>query len=108
MIQDVQQLLDDYVAWLRDKTLLRQVQDWVEITTPYLDRHNDYIQIYARKANGAFTLTDDGYTIEDVRSGAVDVEDAADVSIFHVDDCVIVGSKITFNRGRLKVPPRVS
>lgn len=66
MIQDVQKLLDDYVAWLRDKTLLRQVQDWVEITTPYLDRHNDYIQIYARKANGAFTLTDDGYTIEDL------------------------------------------
>lgn len=66
MIQDVQKLLDDYVAWLRDKTLLREVADWVEITTPYLDRHNDYVQIYARKSNGVYVLTDDGYTLEDL------------------------------------------
>jgi len=71
MIQDIQRLLDDYLAWLRDKTSLRQVGDqWVEITTPYLDRHNDYIQIYARTSGGGFLLTDDGYTIGDLeRSG---------------------------------------
>jgi hypothetical protein len=66
MIQDIQKLLDDYAAWLRDKTLLRQIDNWVEITTPYLDRHNDYVQIYAKRANGAFVLTDDGYTIDDL------------------------------------------
>jgi hypothetical protein len=66
MIHDIQKLLDDYVAWLRDKTSLREIADWVEITTPYLDRHNDYIQIYAKKSNGAFILTDDGYTIGDL------------------------------------------
>lgn len=66
MIQDIQKLLDDYVAWLRDKTSLRQIENWVEITTPYLDRHNDYVQIYARKSNGAYVLTDDGYTIDDL------------------------------------------
>jgi hypothetical protein len=66
MIQDIQKLLDDYLAWLKDKTQLRQVQQWVEITTPYLDRHNDYIQIYARPSNGGYTLTDDGYTIGDL------------------------------------------
>ena len=66
MIQDIQRLLDAYHAWLKDKTALRQVQDWVEITTPYLDRHNDYIQIYARKTNSGYVLTDDGYTIQDL------------------------------------------
>ena len=66
MIQDIQNLLDDYVAWLKDKTQLRQVDQWVEVTTPYLDRHNDYIQIYARKANGVYVLTDDGYTLDDL------------------------------------------
>ncbi len=66
MIDEVQKLLDDYLAWLRDKTSLRQIDKWVEITTPYLDRHNDYIQIYASKVNGDFILTDDGYTIEDL------------------------------------------
>ena len=67
MIDDVQRLIDQYLAWLKDKTVLRTVQDWVEITTPYLDRHNDYLQIYARRENGAFVLTDDGYTVRDLR-----------------------------------------
>lgn len=66
MLEEIQTLLDEYMKWLKDKTQLRQVQDWVEITTPYLDRHNDYIQIYARKNNGDYTLTDDGYTIQDL------------------------------------------
>jgi len=67
MITDIQNLVDRYHAWLKDKTVLREVADWVEITTPYLDRHNDYIQIYARRDNGGFVLTDDGYTLADLR-----------------------------------------
>ncbi len=68
MIQDIQRLLDAYHAWLKDKTVLRQVDDWTEITTPYLDRHNDYLQIYAKKSNGSYVLTDDGSTIDDLES----------------------------------------
>lgn len=67
MIDDIKQLVDAYHAWLKDKTALREVADWVEITTPYLDRHNDYVQIYAKRAHGGFVLTDDGYTIGDLR-----------------------------------------
>lgn len=66
MIQDIQRLLDTYYVWLKDKTALRQIDQWVEITTPYIDRHNDYLQIYAKQSNGGFVLTDDGYTIEDL------------------------------------------
>jgi Domain of unknown function DUF1829/Domain of unknown function DUF1828 len=67
MIADIQKLLDDYAAWLKDKTTLRQVNDtWIQITTPYLDRHNDYIQIYAKRQNGGFLLTDDGEVIADL------------------------------------------
>jgi hypothetical protein len=46
-MEEIKTLMDQYVAWLRSKTTLRQVADWIEITTPYLDRHNDYLQIYA-------------------------------------------------------------
>ncbi len=66
MIEEIQKLLDQYVAWLREKTTLRQLDRWVEITTPYLDRHSDYIQIYAKGDNSGYLLTDDGYTIEDL------------------------------------------
>jgi len=66
MIGEIQRLLDDYMVWLKDKTTLREIENWVEITTPYLDRHNDYIQIYAKKENNGFLLTDDGYIIVDL------------------------------------------
>lgn len=74
MIRDIQHLLDAYHSWLKDKTALRQINDWVEITTPYLDRHNDYVQIYAKKDNGGYILTDDGYTIQDLEDSGCKLE----------------------------------
>jgi len=69
MLQEIEKLLNDYGAWLRDKTTLREVNgSWVEITTPYLDRHNDALQIYARAENGGYLLTDDSYTIQDLEA----------------------------------------
>ncbi len=70
MINDIRNLLDNYLVWLRDKTVLKEVEGWIEITTPYLDRHNDYLQIYAKKQESGYLLTDDGYIIGDLeRSG---------------------------------------
>ena len=66
MIAQVHQLKEQYYAWLKEKTFLREIENWVEITTPFLDRHNDYLQIYAKQSNGGFILTDDGYTINDL------------------------------------------
>jgi hypothetical protein len=74
MIEEIQKLLDQYLAWLKDKTALRQVKDWIEITTPYLDRHNDYIQIYVKRKDSGFLLTDDGYIIEDLRRSGCELE----------------------------------
>ena len=70
----VQALLDQYRIWLGDKTTLRQVKEWIEITTPYLDRHNDCLQIYAKRADGGFLLTDDGYVIEDLEQSGCKIE----------------------------------
>jgi len=68
-VQEIERLLNDYRAWLKDKTTLREVNGaWVEITTPYLDRHNDALQIYARAENGGYVLTDDSYTIHDLEA----------------------------------------
>ncbi len=57
MITEIEKLLNDYVIWLKTKTTFRQINQWVEITTPYLDRHNDYIQVYAKKNDDGFFLT---------------------------------------------------
>ena len=74
MIDDVQTFLDQYWAWLRDKTTVRQIEDWVEITTPYLDRHNDYMQIYLKGNNDGFTLTDGGYTLDDLEQSGCKID----------------------------------
>ena len=67
--QEIEKLMNDYRAWLKDRTTLREINNtWVEITTPYLDRHNDAIQIYARANNGGYILTDDNYTIHDLEA----------------------------------------
>lgn len=66
MISEIQNLLDEYTQWLKEKTQVRQVDDWVEITTPYLDRHNDYLQIYAQRRDSEYILTDGGYILQDL------------------------------------------
>lgn len=82
MIGEVQSLLDRYWVWLKDRTSLRQVDGWVEITTPYLDRHNDCLQIYVKRANGGFVLTDDGYTVEDLELSGCRIDGARRRELF--------------------------
>jgi len=57
---------EEYSAWLKAKVSVPPSGEAVEITTPYLDRHNDYLQIYARRENGELVLTDDGYVLDDL------------------------------------------
>lgn len=67
---NTENLVDQYFSWLKSKTAWREINGWTEITTPYLDRHNDYIQIYLRQSGDEWELTDDGETLTDlIQSG---------------------------------------
>jgi len=68
MTQDIKNLVDDYLKWLKKKISIKQFGDWTEITTPFVDRHNDLLQIYAKEENGEIILTDDGYIINDLEN----------------------------------------
>lgn len=68
MRTECQQLIDGYVTWLKEGFVVADVGEHCEITTPFLDRHNDAIQLYIEEKNGAFILSDDGYTVSDLRS----------------------------------------
>lgn len=66
-VAEIGRLVDGYRSWLKDRTVLKAINsEWVEISTPFLDRHNDYIQIYAKKDEGGYLITDDGHTIRDL------------------------------------------
>ena len=62
-MNDINELIDNYYKWLKDKTVWEFFGEWAEITTPYLDRNNDYIQIYLKKSEDGYLLTDDSATI---------------------------------------------
>ena len=82
MIAEVQSLLDQYWTWLRDRTSLREINDCIEITTPYLDRHNDCLQIYAKRINGGFVLTDDGYVLDDLEQSGCKIDSTKRQALF--------------------------
>lgn len=65
-VLDCYQLVDQYAHWLKEKVKLKSIDGICEITTPFVDRHNDYLQIYVKATASGMLLTDDGYTIRDL------------------------------------------
>jgi hypothetical protein len=67
--QECQRLVDAYVTWLRKGLPAHSLHDACELTTPFLDRHNDHLQV---KTNGKIVLSDDGCILSDPRTSGVD------------------------------------
>jgi coenzyme F420-reducing hydrogenase gamma subunit len=67
ILKDCQSLVDAYLDWLRQKTNIESVNGVCVITAPFLDRHNDQLQIYVKKTDTGLILTDDGYITTDLR-----------------------------------------
>lgn len=65
---DIQKLIDDYATWLKSEITFERVGEYCEITTPYLDSANDYLQIYVRQDNDGFFFTDDCATIRNLKT----------------------------------------
>lgn len=64
---DIQKLIDEYAAWLKKEITFEKVGEYYEITTPYLDNANDYLQIYVRQEGSDIYFTDDGATIGNLK-----------------------------------------
>lgn len=65
-------MIKGYTDWLNSNFSAVKVGEFYELTTPYLDRYNDHIQIYVKQnENGSYFLTDDGYIIGNLISAGV-------------------------------------
>lgn len=65
-------MLDGYANWLRNEITVANFGEFQELTTPYLDRHNDYLQIYVKaEENGNIIITDDGYIIGNLNMSGI-------------------------------------
>lgn len=69
------EILEKYITWIKDNTSIRAVSldDTAEVTTPFLDRHNDHLQIYIQKLGDTYKLTDGGYTIQDLELSGLEI-----------------------------------
>jgi hypothetical protein len=64
---DIQKLINDYTSWMRNEIIFDKVGEYYEITTPYLDSSNDYLQFYVRQNGESIFFTDDGATIQNLK-----------------------------------------
>lgn len=97
---ECQKLIDAYVGWLRQGLSIEDVGDACELTTPFLDRHNDHLQVYATRRNGNIILSDDGYILSDLRTSGLEVDTPKRKVIL---DSVLNGLGIRTERGQLLV-----
>lgn len=65
------QLVDSYLKWLKESIRIEELDSCCLISTPFLDRHNDEIEIYVEKRGDSLWLTDDGYTLSDLKQSNV-------------------------------------
>lgn len=59
-------LVDSYLAWVKARLTTETLGDWIRLTTPFLDRHNDFMEIFVKVEGDQLTLTDDGYVLNDL------------------------------------------
>ncbi len=100
MIDEIRRLLDDYLGWLRDNTVLCETGGWVEMTTPYLDRHNDYLQIFVKKTDEGYVLTDDGYVLGDLEQSGCSLDSDRRQNLLHM---TLNGFGVELRDSRLQV-----
>ena len=69
--RDCDQLIEDYISWLRRGLEVESVNGACELTTPFMDRHNDHLQVYAQRVGDRILLSDDGYILADLEGSGL-------------------------------------
>jgi hypothetical protein len=61
-------LIDRYTAWLKQFSTEEEIEGgWTVLSLPFLDRHNDHLQVFVRSPrSGGLDITDDGQIIRDL------------------------------------------
>jgi hypothetical protein len=77
-------LVESYLNWIRHGISEQIVGEGVtELTTPFLDRHNDHLQLYAEQSSpDVFLLTDDGYVLGELKSSGVEARGRRRAELF--------------------------
>lgn len=74
-----------YMSWLNENIEQHKIKDDIfRITLPFMDRNNDFIDIYIiDNKNQSYTLTDDGATLNDLQISGFEIKGQKRNDIFH-------------------------
>ena len=66
--------ISKYLDWIKKNSSQTMIGDYCEISTPFVDAHNDQIRFYITKSLRGYILTDDGYIISDLEMCGCDIK----------------------------------
>lgn len=82
MPENIREQIDAYYEWLKKNTDIRKVDhEWYTISTPFIDRHNDFIEIYVKYEDDKYFITDDGSTIDNLEASGCAVNSGRRLTI---------------------------
>lgn len=64
---DMKKYIDEYVNWIKSEISFVKIGEYYEITTPYLDSCNDYLQIYVKQDNDTIFFSDDSAILNNLK-----------------------------------------
>ena len=74
----MEDLIELYLSWLKQKINYEEINGYYEITTPFVNHINDYIQFYLRRdEKDNIYMTDDGETLNNLEMAGVDISSPA-------------------------------
>lgn len=71
-VAETEEIIGSYLRWLKEGLSWKAIGDATEVTTPFLDRHNDHLQVYVQRLNGKIVLSDDGYIMSDLLASGLE------------------------------------
>lgn len=100
MINEVNDLLKSHRDWLRGHTLVSQHGKFVEISLPFLNRCNDYVNVYLTKDNDGYVLSDCGETLDELSLVGVEINTPKRE---HLMNNALAGFGVDYENGLLKL-----
>lgn len=74
MIDNLKKVYDE---WNQKKLILENFDGFIEITTPFVDTHHDFIQLFLTiEGEKKFKITDDGYTLNELEMLGIDIKNS--------------------------------
>ncbi|MCC6759836.1 MAG: DUF1828 domain-containing protein [Chitinophagaceae bacterium] len=74
----IEPFINEYIAFIKQNTFVQENTgtEWVSISTPMVDMHNDAIEIFAKKKGDQIVLSDDGTTLSNLKDCGLDFSKA--------------------------------